>query len=112
MSEEQGFNQWAVVELFGHQVTAGKVTEEQIGGKAFVRVDVPAENEQPGFTKFYGAEAIYCLTPVSEEVARAAVRGMRPQPVSVYIAAELKQPALPSGNDFDPSEDEDDRPEF
>lgn len=40
MSEK--FEQFAVVELFGHQIIAGKVSEQVIGGQGFVRVDVPA----------------------------------------------------------------------
>ena len=39
---EKAFEQWAIVEIFGHQRIAGKVTEQTIGGCSFVRVDVPA----------------------------------------------------------------------
>ena len=35
------FDHWCIVELFGHNQIAGKVTEQAIGGQSFVRVDVP-----------------------------------------------------------------------
>ncbi len=43
--------QFAIVELFGHQVIAGKVSEQVIGGQGFIRVDVPTTESQEGFTK-------------------------------------------------------------
>lgn len=36
------FEQWCLVELFGHQQVVGLVSEQTIGGQAFIRVDVPA----------------------------------------------------------------------
>jgi hypothetical protein len=32
MSETNQFDQWAVIELFGHNRIAGRVTEQVIGG--------------------------------------------------------------------------------
>lgn len=50
MEGSQPFESWALVELFGHQRIAGHVTEQQIGGCQFVRVDVPEIEDKPGFT--------------------------------------------------------------
>ncbi len=47
---EQKFEAWAIVELFGHQKIAGRLTEQTIGGCHFLRVDVPDVNGRPGFT--------------------------------------------------------------
>lgn len=84
------FDHWAVVELFGHQRIAGRVREELLAGRAFLRVDVPAVVDPAaggaeGFTRYYGASAIYSLTPTTEEVARLAAAQVRAAPVSVYI---------------------------
>jgi len=87
----QPFEEWAIVELFGHQIIAGKVSEQVIGGQGFVRVDVPEVNGQPGFTKFYGAGAIYAMTPTDEATALAAVQGLRKKPIELY---QLNLPQL------------------
>jgi hypothetical protein len=85
VEQEQRFEQWCIVELFGHQKLAGVVSEAQIGGCSFIRVDVPEMHGQPAFTRFYGEKAIYSITPVSEEVARAAMDYLRVRPVATYM---------------------------
>jgi hypothetical protein len=72
MTETNGFKQHCIVELFGHQVIAGLVSEQQIGGTSFVRVDVPETKARPAFTKFFGSNAIYAITPVDEATAKQA----------------------------------------
>lgn len=83
---DQTFEGWAIVEMLGHKKLAGKVSEQQLAGSALVRVDVPAtehpmhtngftaiaSTEKPGYTKFIGVGSIYCITPCTEEIARAA----------------------------------------
>jgi hypothetical protein len=101
------FDQWCIVELMGRQVIAGRVTEQTIGGCAFLRVDVPETEKQPAFTRFYGQAAIYAMTPVSEEVARVSLRRFTPEPVNVYVP-ELRQLAPVFERDDDEDDDEDD----
>lgn len=84
MSEENN-GQWAIVELMGHKVVAGYVTEETRFGAPLLRVDVPETDTFPTFTQYYGGSAIYCLTPVSEEVARLTAKANKVNPVSVYV---------------------------
>lgn len=77
---------WAIIELFGHNTIAGFVTEQSIGGGAFIRVDVPAvDEEHPAFSKFYGDKAVYAISPCSEEVARHAAMKLRVRPISPYV---------------------------
>lgn len=84
------FDQWAIVELFGHQRIAGRVTEQTIGGCAFVRVDVPeceAVGSNPptqAFTKLFGNGAIYGISFVDEATARMAARQLRVRPINAF----------------------------
>ncbi len=94
--QQEKFDQWAVVELFGHQQIAGRVSEAQIGGCSFVRVDVPEVGEQKGFTKFYGNGAIYAITITDEETARAAATYYRKQPMEEWTLRNMSR-ALPAG---------------
>lgn len=113
VEQAEKFEMWAVVEVFGHQKFAGKVTEQSIGGCNFVRVDVPgvpeskgrygdAIGERPPFTKLFGQGAIYSMTPVDESVALAVARSIAAEPMSIYIPAEFKpRPAIEAGSDDD-----------
>ena len=78
------FDQWAIVELMGHQKVAGKCTEETIAGANLLRVDIPETTAQQAFTKFFGPSAIYTITPVDEQTARVAADEMQQAPVSVW----------------------------
>ena len=100
------FEQWAIVEIMGHVRLAGKVSEQAVGGVNFVRVDVPAIGDQPEFTKLYGAGAIYCISIVSEPVARAAAQSFRAAPVSVYdIPALSRSRRIPEFDEQDGGDD-------
>lgn len=86
------FEQWAIIELFGHNVIAGFVSEQTIGGAALVRVDVPqVDDNHPAFTKFFGGGAIYAMTPTSEQHARQAAAQIRVRPVALYVLPEPKR---------------------
>lgn len=65
---EQKFELNAVVELFGHQRIAGRVSEQSIGVATFIRIDVPETTQQPKFTRIVNPSAIYAINPVTEEV--------------------------------------------
>lgn len=82
MSEQQQPNaqpaaMWAIVELFGHQRIAGRISEQVFGGTNLIRVDVPEVvvtewdyDESPpvrkqrlvqAHTRSFGAGAIYAV---------------------------------------------------
>jgi hypothetical protein len=85
--------QWAILELFGHRVLAGRVSEvERFGGK-LCRIEVPigpapGSGEESFVAQEYGHGAIYCLTPCAEEVARA----------QAWRSHALLRPLLPAGS--------------
>lgn len=82
-TEETG--NWAIVELMGHKVVSGFVTKSEMLGAPLLRVDVPATSTYPEFTQFYGTGSVYCVTFVSEEVARRTAEATKVNPVSVYV---------------------------
>lgn len=90
MDTPEKFESWAKVELFGHQVIVGKVSEATVGGCSFLRVDVPAVGDGQAYTKFYGNGAVYAMTPCSEEVAMLLLKRYRTDAISRY---ELPAPS-------------------
>lgn len=97
-NNQQPKPQWALIELFGHSRIAGQISEHTVGGCSFVRVDVPAVDGNPPFTKLYGNGAIYAITFVTEEIARAACKRFRVEPVTEYEIPELRQLRLGAGS--------------
>jgi len=79
---ENGF--WALVELFGHQRIAGFVSEHQIGGETFIRVDVPEVKGVNGFTRLFGKGAIYSISPVGKDTAQRLCESLRTVPIQPY----------------------------
>lgn len=68
------------------------MTEQQIGGANFVRADVPETVGSKPFTKLFGVSAIYSMTPIEEDVARALATQYDQRPVSVYeLPADVRQ---------------------
>lgn len=105
--EQETKEMWALVELFGHNKIAGKVTEAEMGGGALIRVDVPSIKERQPVTKYYNVKAIYGITPVDEATARRMAESIDAAPVSSYsIDREIeRRKQLGSGGS-------DDEPDF
>lgn len=76
---------WAIVELFGHKVLAGQVCKSEMMGGPMLRVDVPATPSDKAFTRLLGVNAVYSVTFVSEDVARAAAGRCAEKAVTVYV---------------------------
>jgi len=82
MAEQKAFEEWTILELMGHRRLAGLVREQTIGSASFIRIDVFVEGDQAIATQFYNPSAVYCMTPVSEEMARRVARRDQPAPVT------------------------------
>lgn len=93
------FDEWCLVELMGHNRIVGKCTEAIVAGCPLLRVDVPAVDHNPAFTRFYGTPAIYAISPISEEIARQLIANNRNEPVSRF---ELPMLAEKVTEDEDP----------
>lgn len=106
------FETWAIVEVMGHSRYAGLVSEQQLGGASFVRIDVPElvvrEQTLPAFTKLLGSSAIFSITPCDEETARKAASRLAIVPFTTFSAPEFlaKRLSGPSYRQEEGQEDE------
>lgn len=116
MNDKATFDSWALVELMGHQRICGRVTEAEIGGCKFVRVDVPELAQMPAMTKYLGPASIYGITPLDEETALQMAAQIKAAPISIWDARRLvelhSKPSKPAEleagkQDFCDDEDED-----
>lgn len=95
------FAEWCILELMGHRRLAGFVRDVELAGSRFLRLDVPGEDGTVA-TQFYSPAAVYCMTPTTEEIARAVALGNRPAPVTRW---ELPAPAQRTSDVGDQDED-------
>lgn len=104
-AEASPFEGWAILELMGHRRLGGLLSEAQVAGASFVRIDVPGDSDEPVATQLYSPSAVYCITPTTEEMARAVALRNRPAPVQQW---ELARPhTAPDDNLVDDLEDDD-----
>jgi len=103
---EKGFESWAIVELMGHSVIAGYVTEQSIAGSAMLRVDVPKVDNHEPFTKFFGGSAIYGITPTTEELAKSAAKRLAVRPVSLWVVPQDRQMKIEYEDEPEPDDTE------
>lgn len=82
--ENEKFESWALVELFGHNKIAGKCSEQNIAGGSMLRIDVPETSHNPAFTRFMGIASIYAINPVTEEVAKMWAERLQVTPVEPW----------------------------
>jgi hypothetical protein len=100
------FELYAIVELFGHQKVAGKVSEQAIGSSTFVRIDVPETQSAPPFTRFVNPSAVYAINPVTEEVMLARAENIQAQPIDAWDIRRMHEKLLllgqqePGNDDF------------
>lgn len=107
---EDQYEGWTILELMGHRRIIGYVRQQEIAGRAFLRVDIPAD---PPVTQFYGPESVYCMTPTTEDTARSACSLNRVSPVQRW---ELPAPAAAKTEPVDaeivdPDQDDQDDPD-
>ena len=75
------FDSWAVVEQMGHRRLAGRVSEVQLAGGGYLRLDVPATPGGQASTHYLSHASIYGIHVVSEALARRVAEQYRPEPV-------------------------------
>jgi hypothetical protein len=98
------FSEWAVIELMGHNVVAGLVTDSPIGNGNLFQVNVPETDKFPAYTQFVGKGSIFRMTITDEATARDVAQKRDARPLVIQFSQEaLKEKwaetilALPNG---------------
>ena len=68
---------WAIVELMGRNVIAGRVDEIKLGANVGFRVISPVGEGEEWITDL-ASQAVYAITPCTEEVARQVASQYKP----------------------------------
>lgn len=87
MPEEsrEPFAEWVILELMGHRRLAGHLTEVEVAGEGFLRLDVySGDSVSPSVTQLYRPGAVYCITPTVEPLARSIAKQSSPAPVTPF----------------------------
>jgi hypothetical protein len=112
-TSNEPFASWAVIELMGHRKVVGYAQEIEIGGGKLLRVDVPEGSGQPPYSQFYGTGSIYCMSPVTEEVARALIGKRKQEPFYAYALPQaLPAPASTAADSGEEIDDDQEDLEF
>jgi hypothetical protein len=111
------FENWAVVELFGHQREAGYVTTQYFGDKAMFQIDVPELKEREyelkspcwidgtlaavgskvkkqakeGRSRLVNPGAVYAMNPCSEAAVLTMLEEMAPRSIKIVELAKTQQ---------------------
>ena len=105
-SPEVSLDTWAIIELFGHTRVAGKVTNVSIAGCGFIRVEVPAHNGLPAYTRDIAPKAIYAINPCDEKAACDAQDYCSSSPVVALTSSIIERRIRPWITSHFPSDDD------
>lgn len=98
-AKDEAFEFWAVVELFGHQKIAGRLTEKPKGSVIFFQIDVPDGSGDIAYSRIINASSIYAINPTDKEtVIRVCGQGSfdTNRPAIPYIPTP-NEPAIQAG---------------
>lgn len=103
---------WALVEIFGHDKIAGRISTRKFGTEVMFQVDVPGEGTAFEFTRLLNPKSIFAIQPTSEDWCRRFAQFARSQakPILPYVptAKQLGQGEDPGAVGDDLLEDDED----
>jgi len=85
--------EWVILELMGHRVLAGRLSEVERAGTKLLRIEVPLGpppadgTPEKFFVQDYSGSALYGVTPVTEEIARQRAQLYRPANAAALLGA-------------------------
>ncbi len=71
---EEKFSRWCLLEVKGHRQLAGLVTEEQVAGTWWLKVEIPDGSGESISTQFFSPWSIFSMTPTTFEVVKDVVK--------------------------------------
>lgn len=83
MAEDYELGVWCVVEMMGHRVLYGRVTDVELFGVRMVQVEVPDVEAGMRDRRFLMPAALYCLSESDEETCRARANPPRVDPLEL-----------------------------
>lgn len=90
-TNSEQFEGWAILELLGRRRLIGYLSAVTFAGAPFVRIEVlSADGGQS--TQYYSPQAVYAITPTTEETARRAASLNTVAPINRW---ELPAPKIP-----------------
>lgn len=102
---------YAIVEIMGHRVRAGMISDAVIGGATMLRIEHPSEADHTGeepLTEYYAPQAIFAIRPCSQDLAAKTAATCWP----ILGGAERLALAAPFEDLVDEDEDPEDSDEF
>lgn len=81
--KSKGFEGPAILELLGHRRLVGYVSEAQIAGSTFLRIDIPVADGET-MTQYYNPASLYGLTPCDEDTAELEATDQQVDVVNRY----------------------------
>lgn len=86
---EASTEQWAILEIMGHERLAGRISDATVAGVPMLRVEVPATDKLPGFTRLLSGASLFSVTPVPEAAARVVAARLAKNPVGELYSYSL-----------------------
>jgi|SRR5580704_4515301 hypothetical protein len=108
--EAAPFDEWVICELMGRVRLAGRMTEQQIAGGHFMRLDIHKETGPAVITQLIPPPPggpVYRITITTEAVARKIGARSVPEPVARW-ELEAAKPWADHDQDDDLGDDDDD----
>ncbi len=97
MENKEPLKLFAIIELFGKTQMAGTISDHNLGGASFVRVDVPETKTQGAFTRFLNPAAIYAINPCTEEVMKHMAENYQQKPIDSWDIKKMNEKLLGLG---------------
>lgn len=89
-----------VLELMGHRRLFGYLSEVEVAGSSFLRIDMPTNSDGEQVTQLYSPSAVYAITPTSDEIVQSMAPANSPKPVCRFELPLEEKTSDPDSEEF------------